>query len=170
MEKKGTIIKVSGPLIVAKGMEDVQVYDVVLVGEEKLIGEVIELRDDLASIQVYEETAGIGPGEEVYYTNEPLSVDLGPGLIGGIFDGILRPLNIIYEKTGDYIPRGVQVDSLDMAKKWLFEPLKKVGDQVSGGEITAVVKETAVVNHYIRFPPKLRGPITKINKGEFTIT
>ena len=109
MEKKGTIIKVSGPLIVAKGMEDVQVYDVVLVGEEKLIGEVIELRDDLASIQVYEETAGIGPGEEVYYTNEPLSVDLGPGLIGGIFDGILRPLNIIYEKTGDYIPRGVKL-------------------------------------------------------------
>lgn len=169
MEKKGTIIKVSGPLIVAKGMEDVQVYDVVLVGEEKLIGEVIELRDDLASIQVYEETAGIGPGEEVYYTNEPLSVDLGPGLIGGIFDGILRPLNIIYEKTGDYIPRGVQVDSLDMAKKWLFEPLKKVGDQVSGGEIIAVVKETAVVNHYIMVPPKLRGTITKINKGEYTI-
>ena len=170
MEKHGTIIKVSGPLIVAKGMEDVQVYDVVLVGKEKLIGEVIELRGDLASIQVYEETAGIGPGEEVHYTNEPLSVTLGPGLIEGIFDGILRPLNVIYEQVGAYIPRGIQVPALNLTKKWLFKPLKKVGDFVKEGEIVGVVEETTVVNHYIMVPPKFSGEITMIKEGEFTVS
>lgn len=170
MEKHGTIIKVSGPLIVAKGMADVQVYDVVLVGKEKLIGEVIELRGDLASIQVYEETAGIGPGEEVHYTNEPLSVTLGPGLIEGIFDGILRPLNVIYDQVGAYIPRGIQVPALDLNKKWLFKPLKKIGDFVNEGEIVGVVEETTVVKHYIMVPPKFSGEITNIKEGEFNVT
>ncbi|MGD9887382.1 MAG: V-type ATP synthase subunit A, partial [Bacilli bacterium] len=117
-EKVGIISKVSGPLIVAKNMKDVQMYDVVRVSEKRLIGEVIELRGDMASIQVYEETAGIGPGEPVYLTNEPLSVELAPGLIEGIFDGIQRPLNIIYKMAGDRIPLGIDVPKLNREKLW----------------------------------------------------
>ncbi len=169
MEKHGIIIKVSGPLIVAKNMQDVQVYDVVRVSEKRLLGEVIELRDDLASIQVYEETAGIGPGEPVYYTYEPLSVELGPGLIEGIFDGILRPLDVIYERAGAHIPLGINVDSLDKEKKWKFIPTVKVGDKVSGGAMVGYVDETPSVRHKIMTHPYVSGVIHKIKEGEFTV-
>jgi len=169
MEKHGIIVKVSGPLIVAKNMQDVQVYDVVRVSEKRLLGEVIELRDDLASIQVYEETAGIGPGEPVYYTYEPLSVELGPGLIEGIFDGILRPLDVIYEQAGAHIPLGINVDSLDRSKKWKFVPTVKVGDKVSGGNTIGYVDETPSVRHKIMTHPHVSGVIHSIKAGEFTV-
>ena len=138
MEKHGKIIKVSGPLVLASGMESAQVYDVVYVSHKKLMGEVIELRGGEASIQVYEETAGIGPGEPVFYTYEPLSATLGPGLIEGVFDGILRPLDEIYKQTGDFIPSGVSVKSLDEKKKWLFNPEKKAGETVVGGQMIEI--------------------------------
>ncbi len=169
MEKHGIIVKVSGPLIVAKNMQDVQVYDVVRVSEKRLLGEVIELRDDLASIQVYEETAGIGPGEPVYYTYEPLSVELGPGLIEGIFDGILRPLDVIYERAGAHIPLGINVDSLNRSKKWKFVPTVKVGDKVSGGNTIGYVDETPSVRHKIMTHPHVSGVIHSIKAGEFTV-
>lgn len=170
--KHGIITKVSGPLIVAKGMQDVQVYDVVHVSDKHLIGEVIELRDDLASIQVYEETAGIGPGEPVYFTNLPLSAELGPGLIEGIFDGIQRPLDHIYEIAGNTIPLGIDVPKLSREKIWHFIPSMKVGDKVVGGDIIGEVKETKVVNHKIMVPPNISGEIVKINelKGKVTET
>ena len=170
MEKHGTIIKVSGPLVVASGMEDVQVYDVVKVSHKKLMGEVIELRKDLASIQVYEETAGIGPGEPVYYTYQPLSVALGPGLIEGVFDGILRPLDKIYEQAGAHIPSGIDIAALDNKKKWLFKPVKKVGDFVKGGQMIGYVDETTVVRHKIMVPPNIAGKLVYLAKeGEYTI-
>ena len=170
--KHGIITKVSGPLIVAKGMQDVQVYDVVHVSDKHLIGEVIELRDDLASIQVYEETAGIGPGEPVYFTNLPLSAELGPGLIEGIFDGIQRPLDHIYEIAGNTIPLGIDVPKLSREKIWHFVPTMKVGDKVVGGDIIGEVEETKVVNHKIMVPPNISGEIVKINelKGKITET
>ena len=170
--KHGIITKVSGPLIVAKGMQDVQVYDVVHVSDKHLIGEVIELRDDLASIQVYEETAGIGPGEPVYFTNLPLSAELGPGLIEGIFDGIQRPLDHIYEIAGNTIPLGIDVPKLNREKIWHFIPSMKVGDKVVGGDIIGTVEETKVVNHKIMVPPNISGEIVKINelKGKVTET
>ena len=129
----GTILKVAGPLIVATGMSDVEMFDMVRVSDKRLIGEVIELRGDRASIQVYEETAGLGPGEPVYSTGEPLSVELAPGLIESIFDGIQRPLNVIYEEAGDRITRGIEVPKLDRNKKWDFVPAAKAGDRLIGG-------------------------------------
>src|SRR5690554_8198832 len=149
MTKQGVITKVSGPLIVAKNMGSAQVYDVVRVSNKRLIGEVLELRGDLASIQVYEETAGIGPGEPVYLTNEPLSIELGPGLIEGIFDGIQRPLNNIYSEHGDFIPVGINVPKLSRTKLWPFKPLLQIGDKVNGGDILGTVRETSSVNHKI---------------------
>ena len=169
-KKHGIITKVSGPLIVAKGMQDVQVYDVVHVSERRLIGEVIELRDDLASIQVYEETAGIGPGEPVYFTNEPLSVELGPGLIEGIFDGIQRPLDAIYEISGNQIPLGIDIPKLNRDKIWDFKPLVKVGDEVTGGDFIGEVLETNSVNHKIMVPPNISGEVVKINKVSGPVT
>ena len=170
INKVGIISKVSGPLIVAKNMKDVQMYDVVRVSEKRLIGEVIELRGDLASIQVYEETAGIGPGEPVYFTNEPLSVELGPGLIEGIFDGIQRPLDVIYESSGDRIPLGIDVPKLNHERLWGFKKKKEVGDQVNEGDILGTVQETAVVEHRVMVPPTLSGEITYIYEGEAKIT
>ena len=166
----GIITKVSGPLIVAKGMKDVQMYDVVRVSEKRLIGEVIELRDDLASIQVYEETAGIGPGEPVYWTNEPLSVELAPGLIEGIFDGIQRPLDVIYQSSGDRIPLGIDVPKLNRIKRWRFDSVAKVGDFVTGGDILGTVQETTAVLHKIMVPPTLSGKVVWIFNGETNIT
>ncbi|NCA96983.1 MAG: V-type ATP synthase subunit A, partial [Bacteroidia bacterium] len=170
MEKRGTITKVAGPLVVASGMEDVQVYDVVRVSNRKLIGEVIELRGDLASIQVYEETAGIGPGEPVYFTHEPLSAELGPGLITSIFDGIQRPLSDIYNQYGPHIPLGIDLPRLDREKKWDFVPALEVGVFVSGGVILGSVQETAVVNHKIMVPPQLSGTLTWLGKGLAKVT
>ena len=146
---QGNIVKVSGPLIVAENMADCRMYDVVEVSDKKLIGEVIELRGDRASVQVYEETSGLGPGEAVVSTGAPLSVELAPGLIGGIFDGIQRPLTRIAELYGDRITRGVSVSHLDREKKWEFIPLIKVGDKVRAGDFLGHVRETAIVDHKI---------------------
>ena len=166
---EGTIIKVSGPLIVAGGMADVQLYDVVRVSEKNLIGEVIELRGDRASIQVYEETGGIGPGEPVESTGAPLCVELAPGLIEAIYDGIQRPLSAIREKAGDRITRGIVVDSLDHEKLWNFVPVAKVGDQLQGGDILGTVQETEAVVHKIMVPPNVQGKLTWIFEGEANI-
>ena len=168
-EARGVIRKVAGPLIVADGMESVQMFDVVRVSEQRLIGEVIELRGDEASIQVYEETAGLGPGEPVYGTGEPLSVELAPGLIEGIFDGIQRPLNVIYEAAGDRITRGIDLPKLNREKKWNFVPAARVGDKLTGGDILGTVQETPAVLHKIMMPPKLSGTVEWIYEGEATI-
>ena len=165
----GTIIKVSGPLVVAEGMSGAKMYDVVRVGEKRLVGEIIELKGDTASIQVYEETAGIGCDEEIYRTDRPLSVELGPGLIESIFDGTQRPLDKIRDLSGDYIPRGIEVSPLDRNKIWAFEPEKKTGDHVIHGDIIGTVEETELVSHRIMIPPGISGEIKDIKKGNFTI-
>ena len=167
---QGTIVKVAGPLIVAEHMADARMYDVVRVSKNRLVGEVIELRGDRASIQVYEETSGLGPGEPVESTGAPLSVELGPGLIESIFDGIQRPLTVIREQVGDRITRGVEVPSLDRSKKWCFEPKVQKGDTVSQGAILGVVKENSVVEHRIMMPVGVSGVVTEIKSGDFTIT
>ncbi len=169
-ENIGTIYKVAGPLIVASGMRDVHLHDVVRVSEQKLIGEIIELRDDLASIQVYEDTSGIGPGEPVYLTGEQLVAELGPGLIEGIFDGIERPLDVIYKIEGDRITRGSDVPKLDRDKKWAFEAKAAVGDEVSAGDILGEVRETEAVTQRIMVPYGVSGTITQISSGEYTVT
>ena len=166
----GRIVKVSGPLIVAENMADVKVYDVVKVGDDELIGEVIELRRDRASIQVYEETSGLGVGDKVVSTGEPLSVELAPGIIGGIYDGIQRPLEQIVEKHGDRITRGIRVDKIDREKKWNFVPTVKPGDSVTAGDVIGYVKETPIVEHKILVPYGVSGKIEKITAGEFTVT
>lgn len=145
----GKIVKVSGPLIVAEGMSQCKMYDVVHVSEKKLIGEVIELRGDRASIQVYEETSGLGPGENVYSTGAPLSVELAPGLIEGIYDGIQRPLAKLKEVAGNRIERGVYLPAVDHEKKWTFEPKVTVGDSVESGSVLGVVQENVLVLHKI---------------------
>lgn len=167
--KIGTIIKVSGPLVVAEGMEECNIYDMVKVSEKKLIGEIIEMRGDRASIQVYEETTGLGPGEPVYSTGEPLSVELGPGILEAMFDGIQRPLNAIREDYGDFISRGIDLPSLNRDKKWHFEPLKKSGDKVKSGDFLGYVDENNVVRHYIMVPVGVEGVISSINQGDFTV-
>ncbi len=166
---QGTIVKVSGPLIVASGMADVQMFDVVRVSDKHLIGEVIELREDKASIQVYEETGGIGPGEPVYTTGAPLSVELAPGLIESIYDGIQRPLNKIREQAGDRITRGITVDSLDHEKLWHFVPTAQVGDEVTGGDVLGTVQETEAVLHKIMVPPNVSGKLTWIFEGDANV-
>ena len=142
--KTGTIVKVSGPLVIAEGMRDANMFDVVRVSDKHLIGEIIEMHGDKASIQVYEETAGLGPGEEVVSVGMPMSVELGPGLISTIYDGIQRPLEKMYEVGGTNIRRGVEVPSLDREKKWKFEPTKQPGDAVVAGDEIGFVQETAV--------------------------
>lgn len=167
--KEGKIIKVAGPLVVAGSMELARMYDVVEVGEQKLIGEIVELREDRASIQVYEETGGLGVGDPVVSTGEPLSVDLGPGIIESFYDGIQRPLEKLKETAGDYITRGIKVLSLDTSKKWNFTPVKKEGDEVSEGSIVGVVDETVLVKHKIMVPVGINGKIEEIKSGEFTL-
>lgn len=166
--REGMIVKVSGPLIVASGMQGARMYDVVRVSRKRLVGEIIELRGDLASIQVYEETAGLGPGEPVFNTNRPLSVELGPGLIQSIYDGIQRPLDIIRTQAGDYITRGIDIPALDRRRKWKFIPRVKVGDIVSRGDILGEVQETPVISH--RILAQMDGIVEDIKEGEFTIT
>ena len=167
--KPGRIVKVAGPLVVAEGMEGSKMYDVVRVSEQKLIGEIIELEGDQASIQVYEETGGIGPGEPVYPTGAPLSVELGPGLIEAIYDGIQRPLDVIRDTVGDYITRGVDVPALDREKKWHFVPTVKDGDEVGPGDIIGTVKETILVVHKIMIPPGMKGKVSGLKEGDYTI-
>lgn len=168
--KQGRIVKVSGPLVIAEGMADAKMYDVVRVSEKRLIGEIIELRGDRASIQVYEDTSGLGPGEPVETTGQPLSVELAPGLIESIFDGIQRPLEVIREKVGPRIAKGIEVAPLDHDKKWNFQAVAKVGDYVRQGDIIGVVKETTLVEHRIMVPPGVEGKISWIHEGEATIT
>ena len=167
--KTGRIIKVSGPLVVAEGMENANVYDVVRVSEKKLIGEIIEMRGDQASIQVYEETSGIGPGEEVFTTGEPLSVELGPGRIEAMFDGIQRPLKEYQEIAGDFLDKGVEVNPLNRDKKWEFEPVLSTGAEVETGDILGTVQETSVVSHKIMVPAGIKGTLKTIKSGSYTV-
>ncbi|WP_050608439.1 V-type ATP synthase subunit A [Clostridium niameyense] len=167
--KTGRVLKISGPLVVAEGMDEANIYDVVKVGEKRLIGEIIEMREDRASIQVYEETSGLAPGDPVVTTGEPLSVELGPGLIEAMFDGIQRPLNAIKAKAGAFITKGVEVFSLDREKIWHFTPTKKVGDEVKPGDTIGIVQETSIVEHKIMVPYGIKGIITSITEGDYTI-
>lgn len=167
--KTGTIVKVSGPLVVAEGMRDANMFDVVRVSEKHLIGEIIEMHGDKASIQVYEETSGLGPGEEVVSTGMPMSVELGPGLVSTIYDGIQRPLEKLYEASGTNIQKGIEVKSLDREKKWKFNPTKQNGDTVEAGDVIGIVQETAVVTCKIMVPYGLKGTIKEIYVGEFTV-
>lgn len=169
---QGKILKVSGPLVVASGMRDAEMFDVVEVSDKKLIGEVIEIHGDLASIQVYEETAGLGPGEPVVSTSYPLACDLAPGLMGNMFDGIQRPLEVMHQKFGNNIRRGVKVDKLDREKKWPFTPLVKAGDKLQAGDPIGVVQETSLIKHYIMVPPTIKGSLLLkqiVPAGEYTI-
>ena len=166
----GKVVKVSGPLVVAMGLADANMSDVVRVGPQRLIGEILTMKGDTASIQVYEETSGLGPGAEVVTTGAPMSVELGPGMIEGIYDGIQRPLEKIVEKVGACITRGVEVPALDHEKKWEFTPTVQVGDKVIGGDVIGTVPETSVVLHKIMVPPKMSGTITDIKSGSFNVT
>ena len=166
---QGKVVKVSGPLVVASGMQDANMFDVVHVGEQGLIGEIIEMRGDKASIQVYEETAGIGPGVPVVTTGAPLSVELGPGLIETMYDGIQRPLEDMRAVAGPNITRGIKVPSLSRTKKWEFVPTVKVGDEVEAGDIIGTVQETIVVQQRIMVPYGVKGVVESIEAGEFTV-
>ncbi|MBE6008768.1 MAG: V-type ATP synthase subunit A [Lachnospiraceae bacterium] len=168
--KTGTIVKVSGPLVIAEGMRNSNMFDVVKVAEKHLIGEIIEMHGDRASIQVYEDTSGLGPGGEVVSTGMPLSVELGPGLISTIYDGIQRPLEKLYAVSGSNIKKGVDVPSLDREIKWSFVPIRQAGDKVLQGEIIGVVQETPVVECRIMVPFGVEGTIKSIDAGEFTVT
>lgn len=167
---KGTIVKVAGPLVIAEGMRDANMFDVVRVSGHRLIGEIIEMHGDRASIQVYEETSGLGPGEPVESTGAPLSVELGPGLISSIFDGIQRPLEAIMQKVGNSLERGVEVPSLSREAVWHFSPAAKPGDAVSPGDILGRVQETPIIEHRILVPPGMSGTVVSIQEGDFTIT
>ena len=163
--KTGIITKVAGPLVIAEGMRDANMFDVVRVSEQRLIGEIIEMHGDRASVQVYEETSGLGPGEKVESTGAPLSVELGPGLIGAIYDGIQRPLDEIMKVAGTNLKRGVDVPALDHSKKWKFSPTAKIGDKLTSGDILGTVQETAAVLHKILVPNKIEGELVKINEA-----
>ena len=166
----GKISKIAGPLVVATGMREANMFDVVRVSDSKLIGEIIEMHGDRASIQVYEETSGLGTGEPVESTGEPLSVELGPGLIEGIFDGIQRPLEKIRELVGNSLVRGVEVPALDREKKWHFVPKVKAGDKVVGGDILGTGQETEIVEHRIMVKPGVVGTVKSIAEGDYTVT
>ncbi|MEY8259810.1 V-type ATP synthase subunit A [Oscillospiraceae bacterium 50-60] len=166
----GKVVKVSGPLVVATGLSDANMSDVVRVGPQRLIGEILTMKGDTASIQVYEETSGLGPGADVITTGAPMSVELGPGMIEGIYDGIQRPLEKIVEKVGANISRGVEVPAVDREKKWEFTATAKAGDKVIGGDIIGTVPETPVVLHKIMVPPNMKGTIKNIKSGSFNVT
>ena len=167
----GKIVKVSGPLVVATGLQEANMADVVRVGEQGLIGEVLTMNGDTASIQVYEETSGLGPGAEVVTTGAPLSVELGPGLIENIYDGIQRPLEVIMETVkGNNLPRGVEVPALDREKKWDFQAVVEPDTQVVGGDIIGTVQETPSILHKIMIPPRMQGKIVSIQSGSYTVT
>ena len=165
-QQEGIIIKVSGPLVVAKGLSQAKMYEVAYVSEQKLVGEVIGLDGDKASIQVYEETGGIGPGEPVYLTGQTLSVELGPGLLESIYDGIQRPLPLIEKASGEFIARGIHVPGIDRKKKWDFKSVAKKGDVVSEGDVLGEVQETALITHKIMVPVGVFGKVTEINSGQ----
>lgn len=166
---EGKIIKISGPLVIAEGMREANMFDVVRVGDDRLIGEIIEMHGDKASIQVYEETAGLGRGDKVVSTGAPLSVELGPGLITGIFDGIERPLERMFQSAGPNITRGIDLPALDREKKWQFHATAKAGEAVSGGDIVGYVDETGALRHQIMVPPNVQGTIEFVLSGEYTV-
>ncbi len=169
MQKKGEIIKVSGPLVVAKNMEGSSIYEVVKISEKGLLGEIIEIRDGVASIQAYEETSNIGPGEPVERTGSQLSVELGPGLMSGIYDGIQRPLEELFKASGNFITRGINVPALDLEKKWNFVPKVKEKEKVKAGDVIGEVEEMSIF-HKIMVPNDIEeGEIVSIKRGEFTI-
>ena len=169
-KKEGRIVKVAGPVVIAEGMAGTRMYDVVRVGKLNLIGEIVELHSDKASIQVYEETTGMGPGEPVVDTEAPLSVELGPGLIQSIYDGIQRPLNSLVEVEGEFMSRGSDMPGLDREKKWHFKPTTQEGTKVSSGDIIGEVQETTLVLHKIMVPAGVEGTLKKISEGDFTVT
>lgn len=166
---KGIITKVSGPLVEAKGLTDANIYDVVEVSRDKLIGEIIEMRGDVASIQVYEETTGIGPGDEVLSTGYPLSVELGPGMLEKMYDGIQRPLEKLEDLAGNFLKRGVISPSIDRDKEWEFNPTVKVGDEVEEGDIIGTVQETSIILHKIMVPIGVKGKVKDIKQGSFKV-
>ncbi len=168
--QEGKIVRISGPVIEADDMRGAKMYDVVRVGDENLIGEIIRLNGDVATIQVYEDTNGLKPGEKVISTDMPLSVELGPGLLTNIYDGIQRPLPAIYEETGDFISRGVEAHAIDRKKKWHFKPVAKSGDKVSGCDVIGEVQETSIIVHKIIVPPDVKGTISSVEKeGDYTV-
>ena len=169
MSSVGTIKKVAGPLVIASGMRDANMSDVVRVSSQRLIGEIIEMHGDEASIQVYEETSGLGPGEPVESTGAPMSVELGPGLIASIYDGIQRPLDDIMKISGNNLQRGVEVAALKRDKKWEFVPVAKVGDAVEAGDVLGTVQETEIVQQKIMVPYGVEGIVKEIKAGEFTV-
>jgi V/A-type H+-transporting ATPase subunit A len=167
--EQGKIIRVAGPLVVASGCLGAKMYDMVKIGELGLIGEIIELREDRAFIQVYEDTTGIGPEEPVYLTGRPLSVELGPGLVSSIYDGIQRPLDIIRDNEGDFVTRGIEVPALDRKKKWEFLPVVEKGQSVQSGDILGTIEETPLIKHKIMVPVGFEGKIVDIQKGKFSV-
>ena len=166
---RGTIKKVAGPLVIAEGMRDANMFDVVRVSSQRLIGEIIEIHGEEASIQVYEETSGLGPGEPVESMDIPLCVELGPGLISSIYDGIQRPLDDIMKLSGNNLKRGVEVPSLKRDKKWHFQPAVSSGESVEPGDVIGTVQETSSVQQKIMVPYPLKGTIKTIREGEFTV-
>ena len=164
-----TISRISGPVVGAKDIGGAQMFDVVRIGEMGLIGEIIRLEGNTAQIQVYEDTTGLRPGEKVVNTNRPLSLQLGPGLLKSIYDGIQRPLDVLREESGDFISRGKIIPALDQKKKWQFIPTKKKGDEVSPGEIIGEVQETPLIKHKIMVPYNVSGKLVDISEGEYTV-
>lgn len=167
--EQGKIVKVAGPLVVAEGLVHSRMYDLVRVGTEGLMGEIIEMRGDRASIQVYEETEGLGPGHPVEATGAPLSVELGPGMLEAVYDGVQRPLDVLERMTGAFLSRGVSAPGLDRDKQWEFTPTVKAGDQVEGGDIIGTVQENAVIEHRVMVPPGLKGTVVDITQGSYTV-
>lgn len=167
--EEGRLVKVSGPLVIAEGLTNAKMYDMARVGADNLMGEIIEIRRGLASIQVYEETAGIGPEDPVWSSGEPLSVELGPGLIGSIYDGVQRPLDVLQVTSGNFVKRGIEAPALDRQKKWSFEPSVKTGADVGPGTIVGTVKETPILEHRVMVPPGVSGKIVDIKAGEYTV-
>lgn len=170
-QKQGKIKRVAGPLVVAIDIPAAKMYEVVKVGTEKLVGEVIRIEGEEVFIQVYEETSGVGPGEPVYLTGDPLTVELGPGLVSSIYDGIQRPLEALQEKSGDFITRGIEARALDADKKWKVKIVKKEGDKIVAGDIIAEVRETELLTHKVMTPPYIKeGVISSIKEsGEYSI-
>ena len=167
--EQGRIVKVAGPLVIAEGLVHSKMYDLVRVGEEGLMGEIIEMRADRSSIQVYEETEGLGPGDPVESTGAPLSVELGPGMLGAVYDGVQRPLDTLEEKVGAFLTRGVSAPGLDREIQWVFHATAKAGDHVTGGDVIGIVQENEVITHRIMVPPKLSGQIKGIESGTYTV-
>ncbi|MDO8848864.1 MAG: V-type ATP synthase subunit A [Coriobacteriia bacterium] len=168
--ERGTIVKVAGPLVVAEGLSGARMFDLVRVGEQGLMGEIIEMRGDRASIQVYEETEGLGPGDPVEGTGAPLSVELGPGMLGAVYDGVQRPLDVLERIAGSYLTRGVSAPGLDREKRWAFTPTLSAGTHVTAGDIIGTVQENEVIEHRIMVPPGIEGELVSITSGEHTVT